>query len=173
MRRCADLRRRNVERDLDSNDEQDIEQALLRLPHLAMAKKKSGPGPDDSHDASGRADQFGRSDNLQQSEQDNAGSRSEPGNQITGGESKWADDFFERRSKHIEREEIKPEMKEVVMEEKSGDQSPKLALLDYGKKVERTKPMQNYRTGQCSSPQFDAENSDIEENESDDCRCAA
>ena len=59
MRRAADFGCENVEHDLDNNDEQNIEETLLRLPNVVMAKKKSGPPANDSHDATGRTDQFG------------------------------------------------------------------------------------------------------------------
>src|ERR1700704_1897000 len=64
MRRRADLGRRNIEQDLDDDDEKDVEKTLLCLPHVAMANEKSGPGAHNSHHATGCANDLGGSYDL-------------------------------------------------------------------------------------------------------------
>ena len=64
MGRGADLRRRDVEQDLDYNDKKDVQKALFRLPNVAMANEKSGPGAHNPHHATGCANELGRPYNL-------------------------------------------------------------------------------------------------------------
>lgn len=59
MGRRADLGRRNVEQNLDDDDEKDVEKTLLCLPNVAMANEKSGPGANNSHHATGCANELG------------------------------------------------------------------------------------------------------------------
>ena len=82
MRRRADLRRENVEHDLDDNDEQNVQKTLFCLPNVAMAKEKSGPGADNSHHATGRTNKLGWPHNLQQGEQDHPAGGSNSSNQV-------------------------------------------------------------------------------------------
>src|ERR1700730_8460438 len=64
-------------------------------------------------------------------------------------------------------------MKKVEMQEKRRDQPPELALLDYGKKVERAETMENDRIGQRPSPELDARHRAIQDNQNDHYRRAA
>src|SRR5262249_43142879 len=77
---CAHLRSRNVEEDLNGDDEENVEKTLPSLPDLTMPKKKTSPRADDSHDATGRADELSRAHDFYQRERDDAGSRSESRN---------------------------------------------------------------------------------------------
>src|SRR5262249_34100524 len=52
---CAHLRSRNVEEDLNNDDEENVEKTLPGLPDMTMQKKKTSPGSDNPHDATGRA----------------------------------------------------------------------------------------------------------------------
>lgn len=165
MRGRADLGRGNVERDLDYNDEQDVEQPLLRLPDVPVADEKSGPGSDDSHDAAGRADQLCGLDDFQKCERDDAGGRSDSRDQITSCESQTADDSFQRRSEDIQREQIKSQVEQVVMEKQGGDESPELSLADDRRRIERAKTMQGRRICQRAAPEFESKCYDIDCNE--------
>src|SRR5712692_9089554 len=59
MGRGTDLWCRNVEQDLDDDDEEDIEKSLFCLPNVAMANEKSSPRADNSHHATGCANKLG------------------------------------------------------------------------------------------------------------------
>src|SRR6266851_4036663 len=168
MRRAADFGCENVEHDLDGNDEQNVEKTLLRLPNMAMAKKESGPRADDSHDAAGRADEFGGPNDFQLGQRYDAGGGTDSRNQIARGESHCADRFFQGRTKHVEREEVKNKMDRVVMQEKSSEESPELASVNDCVDIERAESMQHDRIVQCVSPQLDAIGGKIEQDENDD-----
>src|SRR5437868_1611142 len=64
MGRGADLRRGNIEQDLDADNKKDIEKTLLCLPNVTMANEKSGPGANNSHHATRCAHQLGRPNDL-------------------------------------------------------------------------------------------------------------
>src|SRR5437016_605241 len=64
MGRRTDLWGRNVEQDLDDDDQKDVEKTLLCLPHVAMTNEKSGPRANNSHDAAGCANKFGGANDL-------------------------------------------------------------------------------------------------------------
>jgi hypothetical protein len=64
MRRRAHLRCRKIERYLDYNNQENVQEALFGLPHVAMAHQKSGPSAHDPHDTAGGADKFGRLDDF-------------------------------------------------------------------------------------------------------------
>ena len=56
-------------------------------------------------------------------------------------------------------------MKQVVVEKKRGEESPKFAFADNGIKIQRAESMQDNRIGQRASPQLDAKSSDIKQDE--------
>ena len=76
------MRRGNVEHDLNGDDEENIEKTLLRLPNVAMANKKSSPGADNSHNATGRTNKLGWPHDLYQREQDHAAGGSNSSNHV-------------------------------------------------------------------------------------------
>ena len=99
-----------------------------------------------------------------------ADGRSDSGNQVTRGETHRPDNFFQRRTEHIEREKIEGEMEQIVVQEKSGEEPPKLAFVDDGEVIERAESMQSDQTGQRSSPKYDTIRGEIKEDENDHSR---
>src|SRR3954468_6004091 len=134
---------------------------------MAMANKKSGPDTDDSHDATGRADQNRRAHNFRERKQDHARGGSDSGYQIGAGKSNRADNFLERRPNHVKREQIENQVDGIVVEKKRGKEPPKLALADHRKKIERAEAMQCLRIAQGFTMQLDKINRDVEQNDDD------
>src|SRR5205085_3292999 len=168
MRRGADLRRGDVERDLDGDDQEDVKQTLARMPDVAMSQKKSCRGADDSHYAPRSADQFRGLNNFRQSQQDNTARRSDSGDEITGAESQRTDCALERRSEHVKREQIESEVNEIVMQKNSADQTPKFTFADYRGEVERAEPVQDDGICEPTAPKLDPKHGHVQENQSDD-----
>ena len=136
------MRRRNVEEDLDYDDEEDVKQALPGMPDVTMSKKKSRPSADNSHNAARCADKLGRPDNFYERKQDNAGGGAESRDQIASGEPDRADCFFQWRTEHVESKEIEQEMHRAEMKEKRCEKPPKLALVNDCVEIKCSQTMQ-------------------------------
>ena len=78
MRGCADLRGRQIERDLDRNDQSHVCQSLFRMRRVPVPQQKSGPRADDSHNRPRCADQLSRLYQTYYSQSHHAGAGGEP-----------------------------------------------------------------------------------------------
>ena len=54
-------------------------------------------------------------------------------------------------------------MKQVVVEEQSGEEPPKFPFVDHCDEIERAEAMQRGWIGQCASPEFNAKGRDVEQ----------
>src|SRR5919198_322128 len=117
MSRHADLRRRQIEGDLNHYDHYDISEALFRLRRVTMSQQKSRPRADDSHDTTRSANKLGDLYETEYHQTHNTCTRSKPRDQVAQGESDCAYRSLQRRTQNVERKNIEKQMGKTSMQE--------------------------------------------------------
>src|SRR2546423_2829272 len=145
MRGHADLGRGQIECGLDSDDKHNIFQTPASEWFRPMAQKITGPDADDSHHATGGADELFRLGLVRPFQKQNASARSEPSEQITKRESHRSDDSFQTGSDDKERVKIEGNMQRPEMQKERGQHPPVLAAIADSPRLERAEAMQSKR----------------------------
>src|ERR1041384_4190838 len=128
MRGHTDLRRGQIERDLDYHDEGDISEPFFRERRAMMAQQKSGPRADHAHDATGSANYLSILYNLHFGQSDHSCSGGQSGTEVACEESNRADRALERRTENVKGENVKGQMQKAAMQKERSEQPPVLML---------------------------------------------
>src|SRR5437763_3935845 len=106
-----------------------------------MAQEIAGPDTDHSHDAARSSYQLFGTGEIREAQQQNAGARSQTGQEIIKGEARRSNDAFQPRPNDKEGVEVEDQMERPEVQKERGKHPPVFAPVAHRPWLECTEPM--------------------------------